>query len=150
MHGNMKANKEVSRWSNVSECKERSPREPSGIQESHTLYLIHRSPALKLQETNKTTIHNNSVGGGADTKVRFPDWFLILSIEKAGSQLLGRRYRWDFRVPGGKDGCRVREGAFLWCTGVKGMLQSCKALGTARYSSLRYRWVAKDVEERRI
>lgn len=113
------------------------------------LPLSHRSPALKLQETNKTTIHNNSVGGGADTKVLFPDWFVILSIEEAGSQLLGRRYRWDFRVPGGKGGCREREGAFLSCPGVKGILQSCKALGTARASSLLYRRVAKDVEERR-
>jgi hypothetical protein len=42
------------------------------------------------------------VGGDADIKVWFPNWFLIWSIKEAGSQLLGRRDRWGFWVPGGK------------------------------------------------
>jgi hypothetical protein len=42
---------------------------------------------------------------------------LDLSIKKAGSQLLGRRYRWDFWVPRGKGDAGKDRGAFsaiLW------------------------------------
>ena len=40
---------------------------------------------------------------------------LDLSIKKAGSQLLGRRYRWDFWVPGEKDSGKERNfSAMLW------------------------------------
>ena len=51
-------------------------------------------------------------GGVADTKVWFPNWFLILSIKKAWRQLLDGRYRWDLWVPIGKGRCREREELF--------------------------------------
>lgn len=41
-------------------------------------------------------------GGCADTNIWFPNWFLIWSITEAGSQLLGRRDRWNFWIAGGK------------------------------------------------
>ena len=41
-------------------------------------------------------------GGVADTKVWFPNWFLILSVKKAWRQLLDGRDRSDFWVPGEK------------------------------------------------
>jgi hypothetical protein len=73
-----------------------------------------KQPKNKNKQTKKTShvLHKQSVEGGADTKVWFPNWFLILSIEKSWSQLLDRRDRWDFRVPGGKGRHRKREGAF--------------------------------------
>lgn len=41
----------------------------------------------------------------------FPDWFLIFLVKKARDQLLGKRYRWDFKVTGDKE--RFKEGSFL-------------------------------------
>jgi hypothetical protein len=35
-----------------------------------------------------------------------------LSIKKARAQLLGRRYKWDFQVPGGKGRHKEGEGLF--------------------------------------
>ena len=57
-----------------------------------------------------------AVGGDADSKVWFPNWFLIWSIKKARSQLLGRRYRWDFWVPGEKGRCKEGKNvsSMLW------------------------------------
>ena len=81
-------------------------------------------------EYSKESHRWENVGGGADTKVWFSDWFMILSTKKAESQLMSRRYRWDFRVLRGKGRCREREGAFLSCLGGKGTLQSCKVLRT--------------------
>jgi hypothetical protein len=54
---------------------------------------------------------------------------LDLSIKKAGSQLLGIRYRWDFWVPRGKGATgkyRRSQGAFLPCFGMRRRQQSCK------------------------
>jgi hypothetical protein len=68
---------------------------------------------------------------------------LDLSIKKARSQLLGRRYRWDFQVPRDKgDAGKERRGfsAMLWR-----MLQSWKALGRGRACSLCFWQLAKDV-----
>lgn len=73
---------------------------------------------------------------------------MVLSTKKVESQLLGRRYRWDFRVLRSKGGLREREGAFLSFLGGKRNLQSCKVLRTARASGLHYERVAKDVVER--
>lgn len=42
-------------------------------------------------------------------------------------QLLGGRYRWDFRVPREKRQMQGRRGAFLLCFGEIKMQQSCKA-----------------------
>jgi len=57
------------------------------------------------------------------------------------------RYRWDFRVPGGR-GRRKRKETFLPCLGEKGIEQSRKTSGRARVCGLCYRWGAMDVEEK--
>jgi len=53
-----------------------------------------------------------NVGGGADTRVWFPNWFVIWSIKEAGSQLLGGRNRWNFLVPGGKGDTGKEKGPY--------------------------------------
>jgi hypothetical protein len=41
---------------------------------------------------------------------------LDLSVKKDGDQLLGTRYRWDYRIPGGKADTREERGisGMLW------------------------------------
>jgi hypothetical protein len=39
------------------------------------------------------------------------------SVKKAGGQLLGRRYRWDFWVPGGNSRHKEGEEVLLPCFG---------------------------------
>ena len=59
--------------------------------------------------------------------ISFPQLALYLSVKKAGGQLLGRGYRWDFWVPGGKGRCKEGEGLF------------CHALEENRHSNhIRY------------
>ena len=46
-------------------------------------------------------------------KVLFPNWFLNCQYRRGG-QLFGRRYRWDFWVPGGKGRGKEGEGSFCY------------------------------------
>jgi hypothetical protein len=55
------------------------------------------------------------VGGGANTKVWFPNWFWIWSVKEAETrrQWLGGRDKWDFQVPGGKGDAGKEKGLFF-------------------------------------
>jgi hypothetical protein len=70
--------------------------------------------ALTVTGAQNTSVRpaagKSSVGEGTDTKDWFPNWFLIWSIKEVGCQLLGRRDRWDFWIPGGKVRQEKRRG----------------------------------------
>ena len=54
---------------------------------------------------------------------------LDLSVKKARGQLLGRRYRGNFQVPGGKGRYKEGKRGFVPCFGGRRMQQSCEVLG---------------------
>jgi hypothetical protein len=70
---------------------------------------------------------------------------LDLSVKKAMGQVLSRRYRQDFQVPGGKgDRCKGVEGS-LPCLGEKRIRQSCEVSGGMVDGGCSFRWVVRDV-----
>lgn len=50
----------------------------------------------------------NCVGGGTDSKILFPNYFLIMSKNKAEASIWAKGKRWDFQVPGGREGMREK------------------------------------------
>jgi hypothetical protein len=61
---------------------------------------------MKSRETR-----SNTVRGGSVTKVLFPNWFLTLQLRGQG-QLLDRRYKWEFWIPGEKGDVGKERGLF--------------------------------------
>ena len=59
----------------------------------------------KKKDTKRVWIlkSHKIVGGGADTKIWFPNWFLILSIKKLIAGYRGKK-RWNFWITGGREG----------------------------------------------
>ena len=70
---------------------------------------------------------------------------LSVKKEEGGVQLLGRRYRWDLRVPGEKGGCREGERAFPPFFGGRRTQQPWEVSAGAGACGHYYRQEARDV-----
>lgn len=66
----------------------------------------------------------DSIGGGADTEIWFPNCFLIMSIKMAEGNCWAKGKRGDFQIPEGREGEKIRDSdqAVEW-------IESCRHVG---------------------
>lgn len=79
--------------------------------------------------------------GPSEVKILFPNWLLISQFKKGMGQLLGRRYRPDFWVTGGKGDSR--EKGILPCFGRRRTQRLCEVLGGTEDGGHYYRQVVR-------
>ena len=61
------------------------------------------------------------VGGGADTKICVPNWFLSVSIKTMEASCWAKGEKWGFQIPGGREWTKRRRRAFWPGFGIGGI-----------------------------